>query len=266
MTWEITSRVENIAYIKYFSADNTYIVSDNLMNYIDEDAISLLLGKALDQKSFEGRYTNVVNGNQIYYVVLNYQGVLAINEDVTISIAASAMKSDMISETRKEIYYICILSFSLGYIVIFLWITKFAGDTKRISDALKKIGDNYFKKKITTGRKDEVGELVKSIEHMRRKIVENERLRQEIIQGVSHDLKTPIALISSYAEAYEDGMCEASEMADIAKKETKRLNAKVSKLLNLTRLGYIDANLQTIGSTDMKNILEELTSMYTYQD
>jgi two-component system sensor histidine kinase CssS len=154
----------------------------------------------------------------------------------------------------------------LGYFIILAWITKFINDIRKTSATLDRIGENHYRTKVKTRRRDEMGELVANIENMRLKIIENERMRQEIIQGVSHDLKTPIALISSYAEAYEDGMCEAGEMAQIAKKETRRLNAKVTKLLNLTRLGYIDKNPKTIKKIDMKKLIGELIDLYNFQE
>ncbi len=257
---------ENIAFIKYIKLDNTYFASDNIMPYIDEEAISLLIGRAVAQTTYQARYENTVDGRQIYYVVLNYQGILGLSEDALIIIADSSIKRAMVVETRRQIYFVCLISFSLGYIIILIWITKFIDDTKKISFGLKKIGENHYKTRVTTKRKDEIGDLVDNIESMRQKIIENEQLRQEIIQGVSHDLKTPITLISSYAEAYEEGMCKADEMAQIAKKETKRLNAKVTKLLNLSRLGYIDTNVSTAGTTDMKSLLDELAGLYGYQN
>lgn len=257
---------DNIAFIRYIKADNTYFASQNIMPYIDDEAINLLIGKATAQTTYQARYENTVNGENIYYVVLNYQGVLSLSEDIFIIITDSSMKTALVKTTIRQIYFVSIIAFLLGYVIILVWISKFIDDTKKISSALKKIGENHYKTKVSTKRRDEMGELVETIEGMRHKIIENERVRQEIIQGVSHDLKTPIALISSYAEAYSDGMCKADEMADIAKKETQRLNAKVTKLLNLTRLGYIDTNLQTVKKTDMKKMIEELVALYNYQD
>lgn len=257
---------ENIAYIIYIKDDNTYYTSANLMPFVDGEAINLLIGKALEQTSNQSRHKNTVNGKVVYYVIYNYQGVLNVNNRILITLTDGAMKQELIRGTRRQIYFISLIAFSLGYVIVLIWITKFADDTRKISNALKKIGKNHYKTKISTKRKDEIGELVQNIEKMRETIIDNEKSRQEVIQGVSHDLKTPIALISSYAEAYNDGMCDASEMADVVDKEAKRLNAKITKLLNLTRLGYIDTSIKTYDSTDMRKLVEELIKLYSYQD
>jgi two-component system sensor histidine kinase CssS len=258
--------VDGIAYIRYIRDQNTYYVSDNMMDYIDDDAANLLIGKAIAQNTYQERYENTINGGHIYYVVINYQGVLGYNEDILITMSDISVKISLIKATRRQIYFLCIIAFSLGYMIVLIWVYKFVDDTRKISISLQKIGADHYRSKITTKRKDEMGQLVGNIESMRLKIIENERMRQEVIQGVSHDLKTPIALISSYAEAYQDGMCEVDELVNIAKKETKRLNAKVSKLLNLTRLGYIDTDIKTMKNTDMKKMLTELISLYNYQE
>ena len=47
-------------------------------------------------------------------------------------------------------------------------------------------------------------------EDVREKEAENRR-RTELLANISHELKTPIALIQGYAEGLRDGMCEDEE-------------------------------------------------------
>lgn len=74
--------------------------------------------------------------------------------------------------------------------------------------------------------------------------IENERtidsLRQTFISGISHELKTPIAIIQGYAEGakmfFEAGNSEAaSEYCDIIENESIRMNNMVMKLLEITK-------------------------------
>lgn len=262
-TYEI---VDGIAYIRYSKVNNTYIKSDNMMPYINNEMIRLLLGKATTQTKYQGRYSNDIADNQVYYIILNYQGVLGFSDDIFIVITDSTIKNNLVKATRRRIYFVSLIAFSFGYIIILLWIIKFIDDTKKISFSLKKMGENHYKNSISTKRKDEVGDLARDIESMRKRLIDNELLKQEVVQKISHDLKTPIALISSYVEAYEDGVCDVDELAAIAKKETARLHTKVTKLLNLTRLGYIDTDVATAGATHMQSLIEDVVKLYSYQD
>lgn len=78
--------------------------------------------------------------------------------------------------------------------------------------------------------------LLKDIEN--EKTIDN--LRQTFISGISHELKTPIAIIQGYAEGakmfFEAGNTEtASEYCDIIANESVRMNNMVMKLLEITK-------------------------------
>ena len=74
--------------------------------------------------------------------------------------------------------------------------------------------------------------------------IENERtidnLRQTFISGISHEMKTPIAIIQGYAEGakmfYESGNAEtAGQYCDIIVRESQRMNTMIMKLLEITK-------------------------------
>ena len=74
--------------------------------------------------------------------------------------------------------------------------------------------------------------------------IENERtidnLRQTFISGISHELKTPIAIIQGYAEGaklfYASGNVEtADSYCDIIVSESARMNEMIMKLLEITK-------------------------------
>ena len=257
---------DNMGFISYNSQDKTYQASDNIYDYIDDESAKLLINKAARQKKYIMRYENTVDDRTIYYSILNYQGFFGVqSHDIFIVLTDKTMKQDMVKNTTIQIVLACLLAFAIGYLIIILWITRLVGDTKKISKSLKDMGDNHYETKVKTKREDEIGELVESIELMRKMIIENEKHKQEIIQGVSHDLKTPIAIIGSYAEALEDGMCTKKEAIKIIEIQCNRLNLKVTQLLNLTRLGYININDKTVGSTNMKEMIEGVIRLYSYQ-
>ena len=64
--------------------------------------------------------------------------------------------------------------------------------------------------------------------------------REELVANVSHELKTPIALIQGYAEGLMDGLAEDKESRDyyctVISDEAKRMNRMVRELMNLSAL------------------------------
>jgi signal transduction histidine kinase len=91
-------------------------------------------------------------------------------------------------------------------IVISLWILR---DLRRsiltLRDAAVRIGSGDLDFKLDSAGNDEFAEVRSSFESMRQTIRDEYARRARFTMGVSHDLKTPLALIKGYAEAIEDG-------------------------------------------------------------
>lgn len=70
--------------------------------------------------------------------------------------------------------------------------------------------------------------------------VERERLRSTLLSSVSHDLRTPLAVISSAAEQLRDRLSKRGaddrELAESIANEASRLERQVRDLLDMTRL------------------------------
>lgn len=85
-----------------------------------------------------------------------------------------------------------------------------------------------------------------------------ERMRRELMANVSHDLRTPLALIYSYAEMMHDFPQEVtSEQSQIIMDEAKRLTSLVNDVLDISnletgiaRLNKVNYNLtESLGKT-----------------
>ena len=91
--------------------------------------------------------------------------------------------------------------------------------------------------------KDAIGALQdanKQLQHDIDEKIQIDEMRKEFIANVSHELKTPIALIQGYAEGLCDGMCEDEESrsyyCEVIMDEADKMNQMVKKLLTLNQL------------------------------
>lgn len=88
-----------------------------------------------------------------------------------------------------------------------------------------------------------------------------DKLQKEFVANVSHELKTPITTIKSYAETLLDGALEekqiAEEFLNVINSESDRMSRLVSDLLRLSRMDYEQTNWnkENINLSDMVNII-----------
>jgi signal transduction histidine kinase len=79
------------------------------------------------------------------------------------------------------------------------------------------------------------------VQDIKRK-TEIDEMRKEFLSNVSHELKTPLALISGYAEGLKEGVTEDPESADyyleVIMDEAGRMNRMVNELLTLNNIEF----------------------------
>ncbi|HOX12171.1 MAG TPA: HAMP domain-containing sensor histidine kinase [Spirochaetia bacterium] len=86
----------------------------------------------------------------------------------------------------------------------------------------------------------ELASLAASLVSMRDALKEDRTRRSRFIMGVSHDLKTPLALIKGYAEAIGDGMADApgerERCVEIIGAKVDQLDGMVDDLIDFVRM------------------------------
>ena len=86
---------------------------------------------------------------------------------------------------------------------------------------------------------DEIGDLVKTFDHMAKEIDKTRKLKEEFISSVSHELRTPLTSIKGWSETlgYEGISREELDLGlGIIQDETERLITLVEELLDFSRL------------------------------
>lgn len=114
--------------------------------------------------------------------------------------------------------------------------------SKHISNPIVKI--NQSAKALATGNYEtefhgtgylEIRELSDTLNTAARELSKVERLRRELIANISHDLRTPLAFIYSYAEMMHDFPDEVTpEQCRIIMEEAERLTSLVNDMLDIS--------------------------------
>lgn len=110
--------------------------------------------------------------------------------------------------------------------------------------------------------KDTIDELKNANEELERDIEkknELENMRSEFISNVSHELKTPIALIQGYAEGLKEGIIDDPDSRDyyldVITDEASKMNVLVKNLLSLNELEFGNYDMSE-DIFDMKELID----------
>jgi signal transduction histidine kinase len=139
--------------------------------------------------------------------------------------------------------------------------TKPIREMNKVTQNMKKLN---FEQKCSSYSNDEIGALATNINDMSMSLSEaiasmneqNEQL-ETLINNVSHELKTPLALLQGYAEGIELNIVRDEEKtkfyAQVIKDEAKKMNRIVESLLNIKRLesGEMDLYYKEFSMADL---------------
>lgn len=113
----------------------------------------------------------------------------------------------------------------------------------KLNKASKGLLDGHFDGKDIKGYR-EVEELAETLQRSALEIQQVDRLRKELIANVSHDLRTPLTLISAYSEVMRDIPGEnTAENLQVVIDEAHRLSELVTDLMDLSKL---EAGMETL--------------------
>ncbi|MEH7112810.1 HAMP domain-containing sensor histidine kinase [Neobacillus niacini] len=151
--------------------------------------------------------------------------------------------ADELSEVKQEYRLLVILLVGLGllgWIVIYLLSKKVLKPIQEVAHAAAQIKDGNYDLNLNTESNElEIVELVSSFTEMTNRLMQLEKLRAELLAGVTHDLKTPLTSISGLVQAVRDGVVtgeEREEFLGITLKEVNRLQTMIADLLDFNSL------------------------------
>lgn len=207
--------------------------------------------KRLMNKGIEGRLKN--NNNFTYYMIRQIN-----NNSYIVSILnnryMTAFKDGLISNViDMTVFVVCGF-----FIILMLWVSTIIHPLNQIKTYIEKIKCGK-RARLNINRKDEIGEVANALLSMQKELEKQEKIKEEMIHNISHDLKTPIATIKSYGESIKDGIYPYDTLeksVDVIINNAQRLEKKVKSLLQLNRIEYILSQQKEIRFCDMKDIVE----------
>jgi len=224
-----------VAYI-YVNNENIYI-SNNLNKVIGLDSPKEILSKI-----------NKEEGKFLYNKKVYYYSTITSNNTKKIALTGSSYINDMRISIFKIILLVVGITFIIVSMVILIWSNSLVNRIKKLKEKIDNLNNDNYNHKIKYDYEDEISTLEVALEKMRVYLKEEEEYKNQMYQNISHDFKTPITVMKSYIEAFEDGVITDKEAIKVSKEQLSKLEGKVHSLLYLNKLNYFK---------DKKDIIKE---------
>lgn len=135
---------------------------------------------------------------------------------------------------------------------------------KELEDYTVKIAHKDWKEPIQIKISDEIGRLADSMNKMRKELKRADEEEKMFLQSISHDLKTPVMVIMSHADALIDGVYIDSpeKTAEIIRDEAIGLEKKIKQMLYLNTLDYVLENNVENDEINLHDLLLHIISRF----
>lgn len=185
---------------------------------------------------------------------------------------------DSVSISNQFIMYMGGVSILLSCLIAWYFAKRFTGPILELTAVSQKMTELDFEARYTSGGENEIGILGTNFNLMSEKLeqtitelknanyelhrdIEQKELeetrRTEFLGNVSHELKTPIALIQGYAEGLKESVNEDSSSrefyCDVIIDEAQKMNQMVRNLMALNQLeiGHDSTDFTRFNITDL---------------
>lgn len=201
----------------------------------EQGIVSYILSDVEKKESNEITFT--YSGNKYAAIVIPFE-----NEFIQKIVFYTSMEK--VTALQDSINLILLLILLVAAIIV-TFVSNYL--SKKISTPLSQLcthirdlSERQFSTRIQIPADDEIQELVNNINSMAEKLETHDKAQKTFLQNASHELRTPIMSIRSYAEGIQYGVVEEGEAVRIILEETHRLTELVENLLYLSRLDSIE--------------------------
>ncbi|MDP4119380.1 MAG: HAMP domain-containing sensor histidine kinase, partial [Bacillota bacterium] len=128
----------------------------------------------------------------------------------------------------------------MAFLLSYFFAKKLAKPIVNITKSAKELGKGNYSVEFERSNYTEIDELAQVLNNTARELAKTDTLRRDLMANVSHDLRTPMTIIKSYAEMIRDLSGNIPEKrtahTQVIIDESDRLQALVNDILDLSKL------------------------------
>ncbi|MCL2059375.1 MAG: HAMP domain-containing histidine kinase [Oscillospiraceae bacterium] len=176
----------------------------------------------------------------------------------------SYMPNDYDDNTMYYMLLISGLFIIVGFVAARIIANYISKPLSRLEDFTKRIAAKDWGEPIVINNEDEISRLAASMNKMQDALKRADEDEKMFLQSISHDLKTPVMVIMSHADAIIDGVYVETldKTAGIIKDEAISLNKRIKQLLYLNTLDYALGNQAAASAIALEDVLARVVERF----
>ena len=199
--------------------------------------------------------------DQYFY---QFSKIPSVGQDILLitRLSVERMKNEQKTRLALKILLLIIL-ITLSSLIVIFFITNaiFEGFTK-IEKSSHKLAEGSFEQAVFSepvpSKHNEFTSIMISLEKMRQELLEMQASKNRFIMGISHDLRTPVAVIRGYSEAIMDNVisdkAEIRNSMELIEQKTTQLEEMIDTLINFMKLNNTEIKEKLVPNSITKLI------------
>ena len=164
---------------------------------------------------------------------------------------------------RIQLVYISIIMVVLSLIIAVIISWRISKPIIKINESARKLGKGDYDVYFDGNGYKEIAQLSDTLNHTTKELAKAEAIQRELIANVSHDLRTPLTMITAYSEVMRDLPGENTpENIQVVIDEANRLTNLVNDLLDVSKLQAGVAKLE-LKEYDITDSIESVLTRYS---
>ena len=173
--------------------------------------------------------------------------------------AAASRDREFLNRLRRVTFLSTGIGLIAALFVSLIFARLIGRPLEALTRAVRRMGAGDLQQRVPEEGSAETVELARSFNAMASNLALSQRLRQQLVADVAHELRTPLANIRGYLEAIEDGVVEADEATlRTLRDEASHLNRLVDDLQELAQAEAGNLRLDR-GPTDPAELIGRAT-------
>lgn len=209
-----------------------------------------------------------VNNHHFKGENLIYAEIITLDDDTECFVLITALVTpvdSVISTLRVQLIIVSVVFIVFALVLAFLVSKRISRPLDEINEKVKQFAVRNYDVEFNSVGYLEAKELSDTLNVTRQELQKAENLRQELIANISHDLRTPLTMITGYSEVMRDIPGENTpENVQVIIDEANRLTSLVNDMLDLSKLqsGAIEIEREDFNLTDaIQDIFERYTKL-----